>query len=401
MERLREGTHCPYEFSCMRYNMSTRKICGQDISSKSGKKVRYAVVGLGHIAQVAVLPAFAHARQNSELTALVTGDSAKARKIGRKYCVETVCSYKEYEKCLASGTIDAVYIALPNNMHREYAVAASNAGVHVLCEKPMALDEKQCAEMTSASAKSGVKLMIAYRLHFNKANLQAVQLVKSGKLGTPRVFNSTFTMQVRKDNIRLKRSLGGGPLWDIGIYCINASRYLFQAEPDEVFAFDAASKDPRFKEIEESVSAVLRYPEDRLAAFTCSFGASDVSSYEVVGTKGSLRADPAYEYAEGLKFTVMIGDQQKEHAFAKSDQFGPELVYFSDCILKNREPEPSGREGAIDVRIVRALYKSLSNRKPVSLRIPERAQRPHPQQEIQRPPIKKPELVNVQSASAD
>jgi predicted dehydrogenase len=381
--------------------MSARKVCREDISIEPGRRVRYAVVGLGHIAQVAILPGFAHARQNSELTALVTGDPHKARHLSRKYCVEAVFSYKQYEKCLTSGTIDAVYIALPNSMHRTYSVAASKAGIHVLCEKPMALDEKECAQMISAAAKSRTKLMIAYRLHFSKANLRAVEIIKSGKLGTSRVFNSTFTMQVRKDNIRLKRSLGGGPLWDIGIYCINASRYLLRAEPEEVFAFDAASKDSRFKEIEESVSAILKYPEGRLAAFSCSFGASDMSSYEVVGTKGSLRADPAYEYAEGLKFAVKIGSREREHAFAKSDQFGPELVYFSDCILKDREPEPSGREGAIDVRIVRALYESLSNGKPVSLRIPEQTKRPDAKQQIQRPPIKKPELIHAQSASAN
>jgi predicted dehydrogenase len=381
--------------------MSVGKACGENVSVRSGQKVRYAAVGLGHIAQVAMLPAFGHARENSELTALVTGDPVKARTIRREYCVESVYSYKEYEKCLASGTIDAVYIALPNNMHRDYAVAASQAGIHVLCEKPMALDETECAEMISTAAKSKTKLMVAYRLHFNKANLQAVEVLKSGKLGAPRVFNSTFTMQVRKDNIRLKNSLGGGPLWDIGIYCINAARYLFQAEPEEVFAFSARSKDSRFKEIEESVSAILRFPEARLAAFTCSFGASDVSSYEVVGTKGSLRADPAYEYAEGLKFTVTVDGRQREHAFAKSDQFGPELIYFSDCILKNREPEPSGKEGAVDVRIVRALYDSLSTGKPVSIRIAKPGKRPAAEQEIRRPPIKKPQLIHAQSASAD
>jgi len=358
-------------------------------------------VGLGHIAQVAALPGFAHARQNSELTALVTGDTAKADKVSKKYRVEAVYSYKDYEKCLTSGCVDAVYIALPNNMHRDYSVAASKAGIHVLCEKPMALDEKECADMISAAGRSGSKLMVGYRLHFNRANLQAVQIIRSGKLGAPRIFNSTFTMQVRKDNIRLKKSLGGGPLWDIGIYCINASRYLFRAEPEEVFAFAASSSDSRFKEVEEGVNAILRFPGARLAAFSCSFGASDVSSYEVVGTKGSMRADPAYEYAEGLKFTVTTEGKRREHTFAKSDQFGAELVYFSDCILKKRQPEPSGKEGLIDVQIVRALYDSLSTGKPVSMRIPEPAKRPNPQQEIRRPPVRKPELVRVRSASAD
>lgn len=130
--------------------MSTRKACSENVSVKSGQKVRYAVVGLGHIAQVATLPAFDHARQNSELTALVTGDPVEARTIRRKYCAESVYSYKEYEKCLASGMIDAVYIALPNNMHRDYGIAASQAGIHVLCEKPVALDETECASMRQA-----------------------------------------------------------------------------------------------------------------------------------------------------------------------------------------------------------------------------------------------------------
>jgi predicted dehydrogenase len=381
--------------------MNARNVFGKAISTQPRRRIRYAVVGLGHIAQVAILPGFAHARKNSELTALITDDPVKARQLSRMYGVEAVYSYKEYEKCLTSGTIDAVYIALPNSMHRTYSVSASKAGIHVLCEKPMALDEKECAEMISAASKSGTKLMVAYRLHFTKANLHAIEILKSGKLGTCRVFNSTFTMQVKKGNIRLKRSLGGGPLWDIGIYCINASRYLFRAEPQVVFAFDGASKDSRFKEVEESVSAILKYPGGRLAAFTCSFGASDVSSYEVVGTKGSLRADPGYEYAEGLKFSVNIEGREREHAFAKSDQFGPELVYFSDCILRNRQPEPSGTEGAIDVRIVRALYESLSNGKSVSLGIPEPKKRPDAKQQIRRPPIKKPDLIHAQSASAD
>jgi len=382
--------------------MKARKGRNGDVYIKNRKKkVRYAVIGLGHIAQVATIPAFAHARHNSELAALVTGDPTKARQISRKYCVESVYSYEEYEKCLEKGGIDAVYIALPNNMHRDYSVAASNAGIHVLCEKPMALDEKECEQMIAAAAKNGTKLMIAYRLHFDRANLQAVETVNSGKLGNPRIFNSTFTMQVRTDNIRLKRDHGGGPLWDIGIYCINAARYLFRAEPEQVFAFDATSNDKRFKEIEESVSAILKFSGARLAAFSCSFGASDVSSYEVVGTKGSLRADPAYEYAEGLKLTITIDGKANEHAFAKSDQFGSELVYFSDCILNNREPEPSGKEGLADVRIIRALYESLSKSKPLSIRIAEPTKRPSAKQELRRPPVRKPELIHAESSSED
>jgi predicted dehydrogenase len=365
------------------------------------KKIRYAVVGLGHIAQVAVLPAFAHATKNSELTALVTHDPTKAKQLSKKYCVESVHSYKDYQHLLDSGEIDAVYIALPNTMHREYSVKASNAGVHVLCEKPMATGESDCEEMMRAAENNQTKLMVAYRLHFDRANLQAVELVRSGKLGRPRIFNSTFTMQVQPNNIRTDKDLGGGPLWDIGIYCINAARYLFRAEPEEVFAAATKSRDPRFQEIEETVTAVMRFPDACLASFACSFGASDMGYYELVGTKGSLRADPAYEYAESLKLNIRIGDKEQERVFGKSDQFGPELVYFSNCILKNQDPEPSGREGLADVRVICALFESIRKRQPVRTKIQEPEKRPTAAQEIRRPPVHKPDLVHAHSSSAD
>lgn len=382
--------------------MPNRKSRSAKISRRDGnKRIRYAVVGLGHIAQVAVLPAFAHATENSELTALVTEDPTKAKQLSKKYCVASVYSYDDYPHLLASGEIDAVYIALPNTMHREYSVKASNAGIHVLCEKPMATSETDCKEMIRAADANQTKLMIAYRLHFDKANLHAVELARSGKLGHPRIFNSTFTMQVQPNNIRTDKELGGGPLWDIGVYCINAARYLFRAEPEEVFAFAAKSQDRRFQEVEESVSAVLRFPDACLASFACSFGASDVSAYELVGTKGSLRADPAYEYAESLRLETNIGGKTQERSFGKSDQFGPELVYFSDCILKNQEPEPSGREGLADVRIICAIYESLRKKEPVRTRVEERDKRPTPAQEIRKPPISKPELIHAESSSAD
>ncbi|MGH9962808.1 MAG: Gfo/Idh/MocA family protein, partial [Pyrinomonadaceae bacterium] len=188
-------------------------------------KVRYAVVGLGYISQVAVLPAFANASKNSELGALISDDSVKLKKLAKRYEVAQTYSYDQYEECLNSGEIDAVYIALPNNMHCDYTVRAANAGVHVLCEKPMAVTEQECNRMLTASRERSVKLMVAYRLHFEEANLRALQLAHSRKLGELRIFNSLFTMQVREGNIRLQKNLGGGTLFDIGIYCINAVRH--------------------------------------------------------------------------------------------------------------------------------------------------------------------------------
>jgi glucose-fructose oxidoreductase len=363
-------------------------------------KVRYAVVGLGHIAQVAVLPAFAHA-QNSVISALVSDDSEKLEKLGRKYKVKARFSYDQYDECLRSGVADAVYIALPNHLHRDYSERAARAGVHVLCEKPMAVTEEDCLSMIRVAEENQVKLMIAYRLHFEEANLKAIDIVQSGRLGDPRLFDSVFTMMVKEGDIRLNpRELGGGTLYDIGVYCINAVRNLFGAEPMEVVAFSANKGDQRFLQCEETTSAILRFPgRERLASFTCSFGAADVSSYRVVGTKGELVMDPAYEYAGELKQRVTVDGRTRGRTFAKRDQFAPELVSFSECILSGAAPQPSGWEGLADVRVIRALYRSADTGQPVTLAPFSKDDRPSLDQELSRPPVRQPALVNTEAPS--
>lgn len=362
------------------------------------RKIRYAVIGLGYIAQAAVLPAFAHAEDNSEVVALVSGDPGKLRAVAKRYRVKKTFSYEQYDECLASG-IDAVYIALPNSMHREYAERAARAGVHILCEKPMAVTEAECQAMIGAAAKTNVKLMVAYRLHFERGNLSAMETVRAGKIGEPRIFNSVFAQQVRSGNSRLRNDLGGGPLFDIGIYCVNAARYLFQAEPYEVFAFGAKSNDERFSEVEEMIAALLRFPNDRLASFVCSFGAAERSEYEVVGTTGVLRMDPGYEMVGDLKTELIIDGKKEKTLFKKRDQFGPELTYFSDCILNGKNPAPSGAEGLADVRIINALQESATKGKPVEIVPPEKKPGPSVEQEIHKPPVDKTELVRAQTPS--
>lgn len=364
------------------------------------RRIRYAVVGQGYIAQSEVLPAFAHAEKNSELAALISDDPVKLEKLSEAYGVSEVGGYDDYDALVASGEIDAVYIALPNHLHLDYTLRAARAGVHVLCEKPMAVTEAECQQMTRECKKRGVKLMIAYRLHFEKANLAAIEVVQSGKLGEPRIFSSLFTMQVADpDNIRLRSETGGGVLYDIGVYCINAARYLFRDEPLEVYATTARSREKRFADVEEMASVVMRFPGERLASFTCSFGAARGSQYEVVGTRGSLRVEPAYSYSEDLKHVLTVDGKSRERVFAQQDQFAPQLLYFSDCVLKDREPEPSGEEGLIDVRIINALYESAENGSVVRLPRAKKRVRPALKQAIQRPPIAKPPLVRAASPS--
>ena len=363
------------------------------------RRVRYAVVGLGHIAQVAVLPAFEHAGENSELVALFSDDARKLETLGRKYRVAHRFGYDEFEEGLREAAVDAVYIALPNHLHREYTERAAAAGVHVLCEKPMAVTEGDCRAMIDACDRAGVKLMIAYRLHFEEANMKAVELIQSGRLGDPRIFNSVFTMQVREGDIRVNpRDVGGGTLYDIGIYCINAARYLFEDEPSEVIALSANNGEPRFANegVDEMTSAVLRFPGERLATFTSSFGAADVARVQVAGTEGDIILDPAFEYAEALSHRVTIKGKTREQTFPKRDQFAPELVYFSECIRTGEDPEPSGWEGLADVRIIRALYESADTGAPVSLPAFDKRERPSLAQEMRKPAVAKPQTVNVE-----
>ena len=245
------------------------------MAKRSRGPVNYAVVGLGHIAQVAMLPAFAHARRNSRLAALVSDDATKLKALSRKYRVRETFSYADYDACLEqcrcglhrAAELDARGICDPRR---------GEAGVHVLCEKPMAVTAEDCQRMIDACRENQVKLMIAYRLHFEEINLKVIDLVRRGRIGEPKFFNSSFSIAVRPGNIRTKKDLGGGTLYDIGVYCINAARYLFRAEPKEVMAISVNAGNKGLEEIDESTGALLRFEGERVAAFVTSFNSSDV-----------------------------------------------------------------------------------------------------------------------------
>ncbi len=364
-------------------------------SNNSDRKIRYGVVGLGSFAQSAALPAFGNP-DNSVLVALVSDDFNKRLELAQKYGIQNTYSYEEYDVFLRSGNVDAVYIALPNHLHCEYTVRAAQAGIHVLCEKPMAVTVEECETMLRSAADNNIKLMIAYRLHLEEANLAAVEIVRSGHLGDIRIFNSLFTQQTVAGNIRVQKAVGGGTLDDIGIYCINAARYLFQDEPIAVFATGATNGEERFQEVDEMTSVILRFPGDRLATFTCSFGAARVSTYQVIGTKGSLRVDHAYSVKEDIIHILTVEGKTQERTFKNSDQLAAEFVYFSDCILHNKNVAPSGEEGLIDIQIIRALDCSIATGSFVEISTAGRQQRPTIEQVVTIPITHEtPELINA------
>jgi predicted dehydrogenase len=359
------------------------------------RQIGYALVGLGHIAQNAVLPGFAHAK-NSKLVAIVSSDEEKRRKLSKKYRCAAY-SYEDLDSCLARPDIDAVYIAEPNDRHAEFVTRCAQKGVHVLCEKPLGITEAECRQMIDACNEADVKLMTAYRLHFEPANLEVIKLIEQGKIGDLRYFSSTFAYQIRPGNIRTAADRGGGAIWDLGVYCINAARYLFRAEPIEIFAIDLQRKsDPRFAEVAEGMTVVMQFPHERTAQFTVSFGSAVQGDYRIVGTKGHIELANGYEYEGARELRLVVNEKLSKRKFKATDQFGPELLAFSRAILEDGTIEPDGEEGLRDVRIIQAALRSARENRPLTLSWPVRARRPEPRDRISAPAVREPHLIAVQ-----
>lgn len=357
--------------------------------------IRWAVIGAGNIAQVAVLPAFEHATESCELVAIVTSDAEKQAKLSAKYGVAHAGSYDDLEQILEDADVDAAYIALPNHLHREFTERCAAVGVHVLCEKPMAPTVADCEAMMAACEQAGVRLMIAYRLHFEEANLKALEAVREGAIGDLKSFSSQFSHDVKDDDIRAQDLPGAGALFDLGPYCLNAARTLFGDEPIEVFGWQVLKN-----AVDVTTCALLKFPGDRLAQFTVSQGAAAVEEMRIVGTSGDLRLEPAYEYKKGLKQFLTVDEKTTPTSYPQRDQFAPQLVYFARCLLDGEDPEPNGEEGLCDVRVLAAIVESAQTGRPVTLAPFERSQHPDPaEQIINKPKARKVKPINAPSPS--
>ncbi|WP_417205492.1 Gfo/Idh/MocA family protein [Antarctobacter sp.] len=340
-------------------------------------KVRYAVVGAGWISQIAFMPAVAQTG-NSRITAIVSGNAEAAGKLAAFHDVPEVVGYDGYDALLASDRIDAVYIALPNSMHADYTIRALKAGKHALVEKPLALTQAECQAMIDASAASGALLMTAYRLHHEPGTVEVLDRIRRGDIGDPRVFSSVFGIQTAAGNHRLRAEHWGGPLQDIGVYCLNAARHVFGDEPVEVSAMGSnGDNDPRFSEVAESVAVTLRFPRGRLAQFVVSFGTDEQDSYTVMGTKGTLIVDPAFRFEShiGLRHRAE-GVEQSAFTAPDCDHFGAQTAYFSDCIQSGTGPENDGGEGLADVAILRAIEAAMQSGTTHSIAQPPRPGHP-------------------------
>ncbi|MGI4832814.1 MAG: Gfo/Idh/MocA family protein [Janthinobacterium lividum] len=338
------------------------------------QRVGYAIVGLGHLALGEILPAFGQAK-HAKPVALVSSDADKMAKAAKQYGIKpSACySYENYDKLKDNPEVQVIYIVLPNAMHHEYVLRGAKAGKHILCEKPMATSVKECEEMVAACQKANVKLMIAYRIQYEPLNREAMKLVRAKQYGATKLIQMMNCQnQAHDQQWRHKKPLaGGGSLPDVGLYCLNTTRFLLGEEPDEVSAYIYSTPgDDRFREIEENVSFTLRFPSGVISQCMSGYGSFNAKSYAVHAETGTIKMDPAFPY-KGLKQERVHAPDGKQVIEQPSNpdkqQFALEMDHMAECVRQNKQPYTPGEEGLQDQRIMEAIYKSAREGKPVKL----------------------------------
>lgn len=344
---------------------------GLVVPDPPGKKLGWAIVGLGSLSINQILPAFAKC-EKSRPVAFVSGHPDKANKLAARYGVDpkNIYNYQNYDSIKNNPEVDIIYIVLPNCMHAEYTIRGFQAGKNVLTEKPMACLPADCRKMIDAGRQAGKKLMVAYRCRYEPYNQEAIRVARSGELGPTQVIEADMGFNIGDPTQwRLKKSLsGGGSLMDIGIYGLNASRYLTGEEPVEINAMMySAPNDPRFQEVEETINFQLRFPSGILANCSSSYGYASQNRYRVMGTEGWLDMDPATIYS-GLRMTVGRKNIIEEINLPVRDHFALEMDHMSQCVMENKEPLTPGEEGLRDITLMMAIYEAARTGQTVKVK---------------------------------
>lgn len=347
----------------------------QPLPQPRKQQIGYAVLGIGTLTMDELLPAFA-VGQRSKLAAVVSDDHEKAVATALAYGLTEADAYDydRFEELESRDDVHAVYIVLPNSLHRQYTERAAKIGKHVLCEKPLAGNLEDAEAMVRVCAEHGVKLMTAYRCQYTPHHWRARDLIQNGDLGQIKLIHSVnVQLETDPDQWRLKDKLaGGGSLLDVGLYCLNTIRFLLAEEPSSVYAQTFSTPDDeRFTEVEETVAWQMTFPSGVIAHCSCSYGASHTRSLDVFGADARLTLDPAFDYTN-LRLKVSTPGTVTEHLLPETDQFALEIDHFSECIGEDREPFTPGEEGLQDQRLMAAIYQSARENRPVTLERVER-----------------------------
>jgi predicted dehydrogenase len=329
----------------------------------------FALVGIGRLSMGQILPAFEKCKL-ARPVALVSGHPDKAREQAQKYGIDpkNIYNYENFDTIAENPAIDVVYVVLPNSMHAEYTIRAAKAGKHVLCEKPMANSVAECQAMIAACKEAKRKLLIAYRMRYEPMTMKAIELAQSSDVtGAIKQIDAEAGFSIGDPNQwRLNKALaGGGPLMDMGVYAINAARYLSGKEPHEVVATSYTTPgDPRFKEVEETIAFELRF-ESFIASCLTSYG-FNCNRFRVYGTRGQLESEPFQNYS-GNRLWKLERGQRIDVPYETVNHFAAEMDHLCECIAADTTPRTPGEEGLQDIKITTAIYESASTNRPVKI----------------------------------
>jgi predicted dehydrogenase len=332
----------------------------------------YAIVGLGSYGLKVIIPQFVNCA-HSRLVAVVSGDPDKAKRVAAEHGLpaRSIYSYANFDTIRDNPDVDIVYVCLPNSMHAEYVIRAAKAGKHVMCEKPMAVSVAKCEAMIAACKTANRKLMIGYRCHFEPYNLEAMRLARTGAAGKIRYVRSEHGfVQSNPSAWRLKRALsGGGSLMDMGIYSLQAARYMTGEEPIAVTARESTDRrDPRFTEVEDIIDWTLEFPSGAIASCQSMYSANQ-NHILLMGDKGRVELEPATRY-DGNHMWLGKDGREREvtpPAGPGKTQFAGQLDHLAQCVRTGAEPIVSGEEGLRDMRIVAAIYRSAREGRTIRL----------------------------------
>jgi len=327
-------------------------------------RITWGILSTANIGRAAVIPAI-RASANGTLVAVASRSNTAARDFATATGAPE--HYGSYDALLRQPGINAVYIPLPNSLHREWAIRAAESGKHVLCEKPLGLTAAECRDMAAAAQANGVVLMEAFMYRFHPRIGRVEALIRDGALGVLRSIRSVFTFRLTKPgDIRLDPELGGGALFDVGCYCVNVSRTLAGREPAEVQAW--ATFGPSGVDLE--LAGSLRFEDGLIAQFDCSLAMERRESVEVAGTDGSIELTAAF--LPGTADTVAVQHRGRapsiEHPVAGDDEYRLMVEHFADCVLHGRPIRYPAAEAAANLRVIEALYRSARHGgQPVTL----------------------------------
>jgi predicted dehydrogenase len=321
------------------------------------KKIKWGVLSTANIARAAVIPAIQRS-SNGELLAVASRSESRAKEFAA--ALDVPRAYGSYQALLDNDDVDAVYIPLPNSLHREWTVRAAEAGKHILCEKPLAMNTAECRHMDATAERNGVGLMEAFMYRFHPQLTRVQELIQSGAIGKPRLIHSAFSFRLTNpDNIRLKPELGGGALMDVGCYCVNVSRTLAGAEPVEAQAFANWGQTG----VDEQMSGSLRFADGLMAQFDCALTLERREFYQVVGPEGYICVPAAF--LPGTDVTTICEHHGPQgtttHTVPGADEYQLMVEHFGDCLLQHKPFRYSPAEAADNMRVIQALYRSAYN----------------------------------------